>query len=94
MSCETCKSKLSAEDIERLEKDAKERRKSDKIRIVCTSIIAVCTVLMIGILGVLAAGVEITTTTETQTVEGDTATINNGEYEQYNDNAINTGGDG
>lgn len=85
---------LSAEDIERLEKDAKERKRSDTIRIVCTSIIAVCTVLMIGVLGFLAAGVEISTTTEetttTQTVEGDTATINN---EQYNDNAFKSGGD-
>lgn len=86
---------LSEEDKQRLEQDAKERKKSDKIRIICATIYAVCTILMAGILGVLAAGVEITTTTKEtmQTVEGDSATINNGQYEQYNDNAINTGGD-
>lgn len=28
----------------------------------------------------------------TQTVEGDSATINNGSWEQYNDNAVNEGG--
>lgn len=39
--------------------------------------------------------VEETTTTETttpQTVEGDSAVINNGSMEQYNDNAMNGGG--
>lgn len=39
--------------------------------------------------------VEETTTTETvttQTIEGDTATINNGSFEQYNDNAEKNGG--
>ena len=36
---------------------------------------------------------EITTTeTTTQTIEGDTATINNVDGEQYNDNATNGGG--
>lgn len=37
-------------------------------------------------------GVTQETTTTTQTVEGDSATINNGEWEQYNDNAVNNGG--
>ena len=32
-----------------------------------------------------------TTTTTTQTVEGDSATINNVDGEQYNDNAVNEG---
>ena len=48
---------------------------------------------------ILEAGVVIeetvTTTTEevtTQTVEGDSATINNGTWEQYNDNSVNNGG--
>lgn len=36
--------------------------------------------------------IETTTETTTQTVEGDSATINNGEWEQYNDNAVNQGG--
>src|SRR5699024_5469142 len=34
-----------------------------------------------------------TTTTTTQTVEGDSATINNVDGEQYNDNATSNGGD-
>lgn len=34
-----------------------------------------------------------TTTTTTQTVDGDSATINNVEGEQYNDNAQNGGGE-
>lgn len=34
-----------------------------------------------------------TTTTTTQTVDGDSATINNVEGEQYNDNAKNGGGE-
>lgn len=33
-----------------------------------------------------------TTTTTTQTVEGDAATINNVDGEQYNDNAVKNGG--
>lgn len=36
---------------------------------------------------------EETTTTTTQTVDGDTATINNGTFEQYNDNSSKNGGD-
>lgn len=48
---------------------------------------------------ILDAGVVIeettTTTTEeviTQSVDGDSATINNGSWEQYNDNSVNNGG--
>lgn len=99
MSCETCKSKLTTEDVERLEKDAKDRQKTRKVMIICATVYAVCTILMAGILGVLAAGVTIETTTEetttetTQTVEGDSAIINNVDGEQYNDNAIKSGGD-
>ena len=40
--------------------------------------------------------VEEKTTTETvttQTIEGDTATINNGTFEQYNDSSTNNGGE-
>lgn len=33
------------------------------------------------------------TTTTTQTVEGDSAIINNADFDQYNDNAVNGGGD-
>lgn len=38
------------------------------------------------------ADMEVSTETTTQTVEGDSATINNGEWQQYNDNAVNQGG--
>lgn len=38
------------------------------------------------------AEMEVVTETTTQTVEGDSATINNGEWEQYNDNAAKNGG--
>lgn len=37
-------------------------------------------------------GVTQETTTTTQTVEGDSAIINNSDFEQYNDNATNQGG--
>lgn len=33
-----------------------------------------------------------TTTTTTQTVEGDSAIINNSDFEQYNDNSVKAGG--
>ena len=35
---------------------------------------------------------ETTTTTTTQEIEGDSAIINNADFEQYNDNAVNGGG--
>ena len=35
---------------------------------------------------------EETTTTTTQEIEGDSAIINNADFEQYNDNAVNGGG--
>lgn len=37
-------------------------------------------------------GVTEETTTTTQTVDGDSAIINNSDFEQYNDNATNVGG--
>lgn len=37
-------------------------------------------------------GVTEETTTTTQTVEGDSAIINNSDFEQYNDNSVNGGG--
>lgn len=38
------------------------------------------------------AEMEVITETTTQTVEGDSAIINNSDFEQYNDNAVNQGG--
>lgn len=82
---------LTKEDKERLEKDAQDRQRTRKIMIICATIYAVCTIVMAGVLGILAAGVTIETTTEetTQTVEGDSAVITN---DQYNDNSMNVRG--
>ena len=38
------------------------------------------------------AEMEVVSETTTQTVEGDSAIINNADFEQYNDNAVNGGG--
>ena len=43
--------------------------------------------------GVVVEETSTTETVTTQTIEGDTATINNGIFEQYNDNAVKNGGD-
>ena len=42
--------------------------------------------------GVVVEEISTTETVTTQTIEGDTATINNGNFEQYNDNAEKNGG--
>ena len=42
--------------------------------------------------GVVVEEISTTETVTTQTIEGDTATINNGSFEQYNDNAEKNGG--
>lgn len=42
--------------------------------------------------GVVVEEISTTETVTTQTVEGETATINNGSFEQYNDNAEKNGG--
>lgn len=70
--------------LETLESDRKDRRKTRRISIICAAVCMVSLLLFAAVLGVLAAGVQIetTTTTETQTVEGDSATINNGQWEQ------------
>lgn len=84
--------------LDALERDRAERRKTRRICVVCASLCVVGLLLFGGLFAVLAAGVQIdqsTTTTEetTQTVEGDDAIINNGQFEQYNDNATNGGAD-
>lgn len=82
--------------LDALEADREDRRKTRRLNVICATICAVSLLLFAGVLGVLASGVQIeTTTTEetTQSVEGDSATINNGEWEQYNDNATKNGGD-
>lgn len=84
---------FSPEMLEALEKDLADRKKTRRITVVCATICLVSVLLFAGILGVLASGVQIEHTAEetTQTVEGDSAIINNSEFDQYNDNAVNGG---
>lgn len=79
--------------MEALNQDRKDRRITRRVSIICASICVVVLLLFAGVMGILAAGVTIETTTEetTQSVEGDSAIINNSDFEQYNDNAVNGG---
>lgn len=76
-----------------LEQERSDRRRTRRVSIVCATVCVVSLLLFAGVLGVLASGIYIetstTTTTEetTQTIEGDSATINNGDWTQ------NYGGD-
>lgn len=99
MACENCKSKdgckvpegFTPEMIEALERDLVDRKKTRRVSIICATICLVSVLLFSGILGVLASGIQIERTTETQTVDGDSAIINNADFDQYNDNATNGG---
>lgn len=79
--------------MEALNQDRADRRMTRRVSIVCAAVCVVSLLLFAGVLGVLASGIYIetstTTTTEetTQTIEGDSATINNGDWTQ------NYGGD-
>lgn len=79
--------------LDTLEKEREDRRKTRKISIICACVCVVSLLLFAGVLGVLASGIQIertsTETTQTQTVEGDSAIIANENFEQYNDNAVN-----
>ena len=84
--------------LDALEKDRAERRKTRRLCVICSAVCVVALLLFGGLFAVLAAGVTITTDESTkeeysQSIEGDSAVINNGEFEQYNDNAVNGGGD-
>lgn len=98
MSCGGCSGnhehKFDGDIEKQLAKDAIERNKMKRLCIICATICVVCTLAFGAIIATLAAGVQIERTTETtttQTVEGDAATINNVDGEQYNDNAVNGG---
>lgn len=82
--------------IDALDRDRDERRKVKKLCIICASLCIIALLSFGSILAVLASGIQIdqSTVTEetTQTVEGDNATINNGQWDQFNDNAVNGGG--
>ena len=84
---------FTPEMLEALENDLNDRKKTRRVTIICATICLVSVLLFAGILGVLASGIQIERTTEetTQTVEGDSAIINNAGFEQYNDNAVNGG---
>lgn len=71
-----------------LDQDRADRRVTRRVSLICAAVCVVTLLLFAGVLGVLASGIQIdastTTTTEetTQTVEGDSATINNGDWTQ------------
>lgn len=97
MACNCNKEKLpdgfTPEMMEVLEKDLIDRKKTRRVSVICATICLVSVLLFAGILGVLASGIQIEHTTEetTQSVEGDSAIINNSDFDQYNDNAVNGG---
>lgn len=79
--------------MEALNQDRADRRRTRRMSIICAAVCLAALLLFAGVLGVLAAGINIETSTTTateettQTVEGDSATINNGDWTQ------NYGGD-
>lgn len=101
MSCEGCKG--NDKPVDKMTEDAKSVTVSDvrnlkRVCVICATISFVFMMASIFVLGLLASGITITTDESTreeyhQSVEGDSAVINNGEFEQYNDNAMNGGGD-
>lgn len=55
-----------------LEQDRKDRQKTRRVSVICATICLVAMLLFAAVLGVVASGVEITTTTTTETVTQDT----------------------
>lgn len=85
--------KSDREEMRRAIEAANSTRKDRRFTLVLCLISLVACLLTGAFLGLLAAGVQIETTTTTQEVEGDSAIINNADFEQYNDNAKNGGVD-
>lgn len=82
--------------MDALAEDKRERRKTKRICIICATVSVVAFLLAGALMVFLAAGITVTTDESTheeysQSVEGDSAVINNGQFEQYNDNAKNGG---
>lgn len=68
-------------------------RQAEEIQALRGEVDAIHRILEDGIIIEETTTTEEVTTTTSQTVEGDTATINNGQWEQYNDNSANGGGE-
>lgn len=74
--------------LDALDRDRTDRRQTRRVSIICASVCVVALLLFAGVLGVLASGIQIeTTTTETtetttQTGEGDFVQLNNVDGEQ------------
>ena len=96
MSCETCGKPDVQVLLDALAEDKKDRQKTRRVCVICAAVCAVSMMALVGLLGLFAAGLQIETTTTTttteQTVEGDSAVINNVDGEQYNDSAVNGSG--
>ena len=96
MSCETCGKSDIQVLLDALAEDKKDRQKTRRVCVICAAVCAVSMMVLVGLMGLFAAGLQIenttTTTTTEQTVEGDSAVINNVDGEQYNDNAVNGSG--
>lgn len=98
MSCETCGKSDVQVLLDALAEDKKDRQKTRRVCVICAAVCAVSMIALVGLLGLFAAGLQIenttttTTTTTEQTVEGDSAVINNVDGEQYNDSAVNGSG--
>lgn len=80
-----------------IDSESKDRKKNKRTCVICATICVVFSLLFLCVFAVFASGVQIETREHTeeynQSVEGDSAVINNGQFEQYNDNATNGGGD-
>lgn len=85
--------KADREEMKKAIEAANNARKDRKFTLILCVIALIACLSTGAFLGILASGIQIetTTTTTTQEVEGDSATINNVDGQQYNDNAINGG---
>ena len=85
--------KSDREEMRRAIEAANSTRKDRRFTLILCVIALIACLSTGAFLGILASGVQIETTTRTTTqdVEGDSATINNVDGQQYNDNAVNGG---
>lgn len=85
--------KADREEMRKAIEAANSAKKDRKLTLILCVIALLACLLTVAFLGVLASGIQIetTTTTTTQEVEGESATINNVDGQQYNDNAANGG---
>ncbi len=77
------------------DKSAKAARRDRRFALILAAVCLFAALATGAVFAAFAAGItiETETTTTTQTVDGDDATINNVEGEQYNDNATREAGD-